>query len=373
MVLDEDPILCDDMLLPLINAEDEAEIKRQLNHLLVKVVDPIVIGIVQSKMRVSLQPRGNIQSLEQQDAEDIHGDTIAIITQQLREIASSRNTTIRDFRAYVGRIVYHVFGEYIGQKSPERAKIGAQIQRVLTMVSLFELWDDTSTFHGNENEPLRPRGKRIRLCGMAEWKRLGRRLEDSHNASVLRNDPRSIVHEVKWGSEAKEMPLPQLLESLFNWIGHPASYHDLVSAVASIRGVTEDIRATGSQNEQDEDLLTQFPDHRTSVPDQIILADYLACLWRTMRTVLTQRQSAVILLDTKTQGKFLALFQLLGVATPQDLTALMGITVSRLSDLWDELPLGDEQIAGILQMSAPQVVQLRRAARQKLERHMKDE
>jgi hypothetical protein len=66
------------------------------------------------------------------------------------------------------------------------------------------------------------------------------------------------------------------------------------------------------------------------------------------------------------------LFPLTGVATVQQIAAALEFPLGHLAELWNSLPIDDERIAGLLQISRQQVINLRKAARARLGRRLRE-
>jgi len=95
-------------------------------------------------------------------------------------------------------------------------------------------------------------------------------------------------------------------------------------------------------------------------------------LWREI-AALPPRQRTALLLNLRDRDGLnaLALFVLVGVTTIGDLASATGLTVERLWTIWDELPLDDLTIAGMLGVTRQQVINLRKSARERLARRVR--
>jgi len=378
---DNAPNRCDPLLLPLLAVSNQAQVDCQL-RMLIDVAQPIVTGIVQYKMRTVLPAMGAsdmlqptrmrlkaYESPEEQDAENIRSDALASITKVLRRIADDRKTEIRDFGGYVAAVTYRTFRECLQEQQPERAKIEGQLRRLLTELPEYALWDHVPGNAVSECDGRRI--KRLRLCGFETWKRQKTGLQETEKLALLRNKPQNLALLLSRDGDLNELPLPQLLETIFGWLGQPVGFQDLVTAVARLSGVKEHALQLIPRRDGQDDPLARIHDQGLSPEDEIIQRDHLRRLWNVM-CGLSPRQAAVILLDRKTSGMFLQLFPALGIATRQEIAQLMDMDITTLADLWDKLPLMDKQIAANLRISAEQVAQMRRRAEQKLETQMLD-
>ena len=102
--------------------------------------------------------------------------------------------------------------------------------------------------------------------------------------------------------------------------------------------------------------------------------DALEVLWREIRR-LPRPQRAALLLNLRDAdgGNAVALLVLLGVATFEAVAAAIGIAPEALASVWSTMPLDDLEIGRQLGLSRQQVINLRKAARRRLERFTKRE
>jgi DNA-directed RNA polymerase specialized sigma24 family protein len=100
----------------------------------------------------------------------------------------------------------------------------------------------------------------------------------------------------------------------------------------------------------------------------------LQTLWSEIRALLPQHRAALLLnLREAGGGNALALFIALGIATIDEVAAAAGLTVERLAEVWNRLPMDDSAIAEILGANRQQVINFRRTARERLARRARDQ
>lgn len=105
-------------------------------------------------------------------------------------------------------------------------------------------------------------------------------------------------------------------------------------------------------------------------PHEVFAArELLVLLWDEIAR-LPPMQRRALLLHARDDGGGSAIHLLVftGVATLDEIAALLELPRATLEELWDRLPLSDLAIAEIIQATRPQVISLRRAARERLER-----
>jgi hypothetical protein len=87
---------------------------------------------------------------------------------------------------------------------------------------------------------------------------------------------------------------------------------------------------------------------------------------------LPPRQRAALLLNLRDAHEdVISLLLLTGAATLRQIAGAMGTPVEQFAELWRQLPLDDLAIAARLGVTRQQVINLRKAARERLGRRMK--
>jgi hypothetical protein len=110
------------------------------------------------------------------------------------------------------------------------------------------------------------------------------------------------------------------------------------------------------------------PARDRSPADILDLREGLGALWGEMtRLPVRQRNALLLHLDE------IALIEMVGVAGRSTIAAVLEIPEGEFTALWDQLPLTDRQIADRLNATPLQVIGLRRSARERLKRHVKDD
>jgi hypothetical protein len=131
-----------------------------------------------------------------------------------------------------------------------------------------------------------------------------------------------------------------------------------------------------SPTENDEDgnghILDQLHDQRANVDAEVDQRAYLQSLWSEIRQ-LPSRQCAALLLNLRdAQGRgVIALLPLTGVATLRQIAEALAMTAEQFARLWNDLPIEDNAIAQLLNVTRQQVINLRKVARERLSRRMK--
>ena len=99
---------------------------------------------------------------------------------------------------------------------------------------------------------------------------------------------------------------------------------------------------------------------------------FLKRLWEEV-CELPRGQRAALLLNLRDAdgGGCLGLLPATGVATTRQIAAALEVTDERFAEMWQHLPLDDAAIAGLLDVTRQQVINLRKSARERLSRRLK--
>ncbi len=141
---------------------------------------------------------------------------------------------------------------------------------------------------------------------------------------------------------------------LFEAVGKPIELDALVSlfAIDESRPVAVEPRETAPS------ALEQLSNKQT-----------LAALWSEVEQLPPRQRTALLLHFRDENGQSaLPLIPQTGTATLPRIAELLGIETEELQALWNDLPLDDNRIAGLLNASRQQVINLRKCARERLAR-----
>jgi len=98
---------------------------------------------------------------------------------------------------------------------------------------------------------------------------------------------------------------------------------------------------------------------------------FLASLWEEIRQLNGPQRTALLLNLRDGSGSATELFPLLGIASIGDIADAVGLPRDLFTALWSELPIEDVRIAALLGVTRQQVINLRKAARERLHRRMR--
>lgn len=310
----------DPLLVPLIEAGSEAEREAIIERLVATVAVPVVETVLRRQSAAQW-------TLQREDLDDLRNSVALRLVQKLRTLATDRQIVIERFREYVAVLTDHAVHDALRQRFPERNRLKHRIRAIFASDDRLATW---------------PAGPST-LCGLCEWK--GRA-----DSAALPTAPIPF-----------DRPADALV-AMFHRTGQPAKLDEVVTLFASLWNVREMV------------VDTELPDVADSAPTQLATLEsrrFVEHVWREIQALRPLQRAALLLnLRDTDGGNAAALFILLGVAEFAEIAAAMGMEVERLAEIWGRLPLDDLTIAGMMGFQRQQVINLRRAARERLSRRL---
>ncbi len=269
-------------------------------------------------------------SLDEQEREDVRNEILLRLVDRLRRLADDPTVLpIESLPDYVSVVAFNAFDEFARQTTPMRARLRNRIRYALRHDSRLAMWETAGKV----------------LCGRTEW--VGR----SESASVAGSST----------GRAQRHPIAALLGSLFDEVGTPVPFDDVVQYVARVQGIDDRSRS----------LQAEPAAERLDPGERLADLQYLRKLWEEIRA-LPLPQRIALLLNARDEGgeSVMRFLPVVGVASIRQIGSTLAIDAEELADLWPELPLEDTRIAIILRLTRQQVINLRRTARERLLRRM---
>jgi hypothetical protein len=305
-----------DLLAQYLACQNAAESERLLTELLWEQAAPIVERIVSSRVSGA-------------NTEDVVHDVMAHLLEQIRERKASGGPGIRDFRAYVAVASYNGCNECLRRCFPQRYRLRNRLRYLLEKDSRFELWES-------------PAGDWI--CGHRD-----RQAAAPGGAA----GPSGAA----WASSREAA---HVVDGIFAEAGCPIAFDDLVDRLAHYWGISDHTSAN-----------LEILSTDASIHTDLERRAWLKRLWDEIGALpLRQRWALLLNLRDDLGGPALTLLPVTGVATMRQIAAAMEMDPMELARLWNDLPLEDQRIADRLQVSRQQVINLRRAARERLSRRL---
>lgn len=271
---------------------------------------------------------GASDPLAREDADDIVSTVNLRLLRKLRALLLFEGERLRQFEDYVVKLSYNAIYDLLRRRFPERTRLKNRTRYLLTHNTRFALW---MTSAGP-------------ACGMAK--------DRGRGTIVLTSAPRL---------PGRDEPAAAL-ERLFQSAGAPLLLDDVVSILADAWRIGRVIRA-----------VTHTPAAPEPPPEtKEETVEYVRALWREIASLPAPQRAALLLNSRDGEGgSGITPFLFLGIATFDEIAAANGFTSEELGMLWDDLPMEDLTIAGLLDVTRQQVINLRKSARERLIRRMR--
>ncbi|HLV81382.1 MAG TPA: sigma-70 family RNA polymerase sigma factor [Chthonomonadaceae bacterium] len=343
----------DPLLLPYLQATEEAEERRLLMRLIEEHADPAARSIVRRHLRASLDVAGKrFQGEEAPEAEDVCAQVRMELLHRLKQLKNDPNAEpIHYFRSYAARVAYHACAHRLQSKYPHRQRLKKSLCHLLSYRPDLALWKGQSGGW---------------LCGFACWQEAGAEPFAAARYEALLNDPGAALAE----AQVSYADLAAAAAAVFAWVGCPIALEDLVAVLAEWTGADTQVAVVFDsrlEGEADEEAITEISDARQDVTEEVSAHLYLEQVWAELQP-LPLHQRRVFLLSFEE----IALLPVAGIASLDEIARMLEMSSTELARLWNDLPLEDLAIAGRLGMTRQQVINKRKSARERLGRRLRD-
>ena len=338
----------DHLLLTFIEATDEEQADRCLASLIDEHAVPIVKEILGSSLRFHLDNTGAAST---QDANDLFNDIIANLLSRLRQLRTDGSRgAIADLRAYIAATAYNACNLYLRQKYPRRSRLKNRLRYLLSHDAAFALWT---------NDPSGLTG------GLARWRD---KAEPAPQRILekIRQDPVEWIQSVgvtSVGTNRAQLSL--IVNALFQSCGGPIRLDELVNIVADI---------CREKDQPDEPLETVLNLVAPTLDLETVLEQQhtLALLWQEVCQLPRRQRLALLLKFRDARGQDLvSLLPYTRTATIAQIAEALDFELEEFLELRNKLPLDDATIAELLGATRQQVINLRKCARERLERRIR--
>jgi hypothetical protein len=271
--------------------------------------------------------------------EDVCNDALASLIARLRALRreAAEASPITDFTAYAAGVTANAVNQHLAARYPERNRLRRRLRMVCVSDVRLRIWET-------------PGGSW--LCGFA-----GQSGEERASVGDLENC-KSELARVRLPKDLADLVVLVLKQTC-----RPVELNELTQLCANVTGAVD--------QPQDVDRLEDtLADSGALASYGMEMGGWVKQLWSEIGE-LPDRQRAALLLNLRSaQGTAIELIEDLGIATFRELADVLGMTKDELAQLWNRLPLEDNEIAEKLGVERQQVINLRSAARQRLQRKM---
>lgn len=343
----------DPLLFPFLKAPEEAE-GEPLLRLFAEHVSPTVRRVLTPK--TSHSDRGAWRARDQ-GWDEIYHDVQLQLLKRLRELKANPDAApITNLRGYVTATAHNAFDEHLRRRYPRRRSLKDKLRYHLVNEPGLDLWEDADAGW---------------LAGRAACNNRSRPGVAGLNQQAL-SGLIERTRELLGQTDPQRLSLPDIIRAIFEAAGSPITFDAMTSVAAGLLQVqdhsTETITDEGNLAAP---LLTtgEFSDpERMAERHQMIQR-----IWDEI-CVLPRRHRIALLFNLRGEGgvNVIALLPLTGVATFAQIAAALEIPVGQFEEIWPDLPMDDLKIADFLDATRQQVINLRKNARGRLRRLLKD-
>jgi len=346
---------------------------------LLNSVDSVLRNVVRQKLRVTL--RTNDFREQNLDGLDVLQDIRLKLIRKLSGEEGEEDSSIQEFKAYAATVAYRTCSDYLRARYPLRTSLKNSLRRILDKGDEFSAWESAS-------------GELI--CGYTGWRSPSFKT-DAARVMELRHDPfRLPVEALPHGSadNMNWMAWKALLEGVFQYGGGPMPLDDLIAIVAPIVGM-EDIQDLDDSDDSDEanNDLSGLSSHDPGPFSIWLTAERLKLYWAAVLRLLVWHRCAYLL---NVRDGDLEALPLYGVASLEQIGDSLEFTDAHFARLgreltagendsapsgcgrrflffWKYLPLEDNVIGVVMEVTRAQVISYRNKAKERLKRMLKGE
>jgi len=334
----------DDLLHPFLMAGDEREEAAALTELIAAHVAPVVRSILGHKLQFYWNQAA--QKFSHPDVEEVFNDVHLRLLQRLRALkADPAGNPISNLRSYVAAVTRATCDEYLRRKYPQRRYLKDKLRYQLTTRAEFALWESAEGAW---------------LAAPAAWA--------GQTPAAL--DREALV--TKLGAlDAHTQSTQELLRAIFHAAGVPLELEYLTALVAQLWGIED--RPHESFDESGNSLAEQLAGLQTDPAAVMESRQLLEKLWAEI-CQLPRRQRVALLCNLRNPHgvNVITLLPATGIASVEQIAAALEIPPAEFERLWAALPLDDLRLAEYLGATRQQVINLRRNARDRLARRLKN-
>jgi hypothetical protein len=273
--------------------------------------------------------------LRAEDIEDIESSVDLRLFRRLETARLYEDDCIRSLDEFVATLTYNVIYDVMRRRFPERTRLKNRLRYLFTHDPRFALWQ----------------GDAAMLCGPTKWR--DRAPADARHGITRENASPAML--------ARDAPADALL-ALFERTRAPLPLEQVIDLAAELWSITDAALP----------IAAELADEAPTPLDRVQSRQYLTALWKEIVQLRPQQRTALLLnLRDHDGGNALGHLLAAGIATMEDIARAVGMSREELAAVWDGLPMADAVIAETLSLTRQQVINLRKAARERLARRLK--
>ena len=347
--MSESPAKIDALLEPLLLEASDERADELLSRLITAHAEPVIKGVIRYKLHLSSH-----RATQQAEADDVYQEVLLQLLAQLRQFRRQPGGhPIGDLRGMAAVIAHRTCARWMRRQFPERHALKNRLHYLLTRQRGLALWQGEG-------------GKQV--AGFAAWQ--GQKKVVSAARIGPLSDGEGLPAHVRLLKSGGERGWGSALAAVFDHLGGPVEFDELVSALAALLGIRD--QPVESLPENDEGVAFPPADGESNPAWHVEKRFFLRRLWEELQQ-LPRNQRAALLLNLKDASGCgcITLFPATGVATLRQLADALEMSADDFAGLWDELPMEDARIAELLGLTRQQVINARKSGRERLTRRLK--
>ena len=328
----------------LLDKSDE-----QTDELFVRLINdhaqPVVRGVIRYKLHLKSGPGPSAE------AEDIYQDVVLQLVSQLQRFRNAPNEhPITDLRGIAAVIAHRTCARWLRRHFPQRHALKNRLHYLLTRQRGFAVWQTKSE---------------TTVVGYQEWQR-----ENRLPVAIPRSADEKLFTTSRKRNEEPRQNLAQTVATIFDSIGNPVEFDELVTFTAGLLGMRD--HSVESLSDDDDSVGIDPIDEQPDAAWQLEKRTFLQRLWEELQQLpINQRAALLLNLRDNTGRGCITLFPVTGIADFRQLANAVGMSAEDFAPLWPELPIEDARIAELLGVTRQQVINARKAGRERLARRLK--
>ena len=344
------PVVADGLLeswLQALQASDEEAADSALTRLIKGQIEPVIRSVIRFKLHLDPADRSYEADLVQESLAQWFGE--------LRKFREAPETSvITDARGLAATITYRVCYSWLRRRSPQRHALKNRVQYVLTRQRGLGLW------------PVENDDEKLLVAGFTSW----RDRAPASSAKLDHLDDDAFLTRVATITRTwHDTKLSSLLVTIFDYVDAPVSLNELVSIVARLLQIRDDPIVSTDENQKTIEAQLVSRENLALLVETRI---FLGRLWEEVRELPRSQRIALLLGLRESDGRSgLLLLPVTGVASVRQIANVLEMGVEELAEIWIRLPLDDLAIAGLLDLTRQQIINLRKSARERLARRLK--
>ena len=339
----------DPLLEPLLMESGDEQADELLSQLITAHAEPVIKGIIRYKLHLSSH-----QADGRAEADDIYQEVLLQLLAELKQLRKQPDDhPINDLRGMAAIIAHRTCSRWMRRQFPERHALKSRLHYLLTRQRGFALWEDAD---------------KKSVAGFAVWQ--GKKKAATAAQFGRLSDDEALPAHIRKLIGGRQQELGDALAAIFNHVGSPIEFDELVSAVAALLGIRD--QPVESLAEDEDAVAFQAAAGEPDPAWQVEKRIFLQRLWDELQQLPTNQRAALLLNLKDAEGRgCIALFPATGTATLGQLAGVLEMSADKFAQLWNELPLEDARIAELLGLTRQQVINARKSGRERLTRRLK--